>query len=296
MAAQERRVDAGEFDRRFARNVARDTRFKGVRVQPGAPGARLGGRSASRPDGSWLMLLPVPLLQLSGSKSGRDEEEDVDMKLLEERDARLTERRRQEAETERAQRSSRRMNTITQSCAGCMRDNPNFKRHLVIALGEYTYLKVMERPLVPGHCIIAPVEVWRAGPLAALRAAHHAPGRRTDPLRLPRSTSRPWPSAATRCGPRSPASVARSRPCSRRRCVVGSGQWAAVRCVSPPSPVAGAQDEGTVYLETASDLGFRRHAYMEVRRGGERPQPVAWPPRVVPRAHIAPRGGAHLLR
>lgn len=56
MAAQERRVDAGEFDRRFARNVARDTRFKGVRVQPGAPGARLGGRSASRPDGSCFSL------------------------------------------------------------------------------------------------------------------------------------------------------------------------------------------------------------------------------------------------
>lgn len=68
------------------------------------------------------------------------------------------------------------------------------------------------------------------------------------------------------------------------------GQHAPVAYPLPPlSPPP--QDEGTVYLETASDLGFRSHAYLEVRGGEDSPthghnapytQLPAWPAQVIP--------------
>lgn len=60
MAAQERREDAGEFDRRFARNVARDARFKGVRVQPDTPTGCDWGTTAHSSSSSLLLTPPRP--------------------------------------------------------------------------------------------------------------------------------------------------------------------------------------------------------------------------------------------
>ncbi|KAF1775626.1 Cwf19-like, C-terminal domain-1 [Phytophthora cactorum] len=69
--------------------------------------------------------------------SGFDEEDQVDMKMLQEPGSNLTRCAQASAST----------------------PLPSMKKHLMLSLGEFTYLAVPNRPrLHPGHCVIVPIE------------------------------------------------------------------------------------------------------------------------------------------
>ena len=92
------------------------------------------------------------------SASGMDEEDQVDTKMFETPDARMTQKMQKERGLKKAISESNKWDRIAQRCYYCFK-SPQFKKHLLVSLGEYTYLALPAKPtLGNGHCIIVPLE------------------------------------------------------------------------------------------------------------------------------------------
>jgi hypothetical protein len=67
-------------------------------------------------------------------------------------------RKNKEARDERKS-TDRRMLTQKERCMYCF-ENPSRPKHLVVAIGNFSYLMLPQfEPVVPGHCIILPLQV-----------------------------------------------------------------------------------------------------------------------------------------
>ncbi|TYZ59955.1 hypothetical protein PybrP1_002432 [[Pythium] brassicae (nom. inval.)] len=90
--------------------------------------------------------------------SGLDEDDQVDTALYAPRASQLTARAANERARAQSVGDAKRWNARVATCARCM-GSPAFKQHLLLSLGEYTYLAVPDRPgLHPAHCVIVPLE------------------------------------------------------------------------------------------------------------------------------------------
>ena len=127
MVAQEREGGV-DMDEVFARNIVRlGAHFKGTETGP------------------------------AGSRAGFDEEEDVDTKMFETQEARVTAQRYQEQQRRQAVKAHEAWQTMMHTNPLSM-ENPKFKRHLVVATGTHAYLMLRtERNLDEAHCLIVPI-------------------------------------------------------------------------------------------------------------------------------------------
>ena len=75
--------------------------------------------------------------------------------MYEKAEAKLTAAKQAERERERAIAADKRVSETEQSCWYCFRSNPKFKKHLMVSLGQHSYLGL---PMVSG-CVIC-VCVW----------------------------------------------------------------------------------------------------------------------------------------
>ncbi|KDO17759.1 hypothetical protein SPRG_16801 [Saprolegnia parasitica CBS 223.65] len=92
------------------------------------------------------------------SASGLDEEDAVDMRLYRDAKDRLTERAFVQSSERQMLKSRMQWDTAMQRCWFCMKSE-SFKKHLMIAMGEYAYVALPSTAtIVPGQCIIAPME------------------------------------------------------------------------------------------------------------------------------------------
>ncbi|EQC32590.1 hypothetical protein SDRG_09907 [Saprolegnia diclina VS20] len=92
------------------------------------------------------------------SASGLDEEDAVDMRLYRDAKDRLTERAFVQSSERQMLKSRMQWDTAMQRCWFCMKSE-SFKKHLMIAMGEYAYVALPSAAtIVPGQCIIAPME------------------------------------------------------------------------------------------------------------------------------------------
>jgi diadenosine tetraphosphate (Ap4A) HIT family hydrolase len=130
---EERQSGTGDFDRQLAANITR----------------RGGGT--------------FKLAELGASRTGADEDdagatEDL-ARLVQSKDYRLTEQARQQRDKQRAVQAHTQMEKVLNSCRYCFNTaNPDFKKYLVIALGEHSLLMVPpEGPILPGHMVIVPL-------------------------------------------------------------------------------------------------------------------------------------------
>ena len=82
---------------------------------------------------------------------------DAGLEMYEKREKKMSQAKQQERAKQRAVADYKRAQAAQQRCPFCL-DNPNKPRHLHVAYGNLAYLMLpMAGRLVPGHCIIAPV-------------------------------------------------------------------------------------------------------------------------------------------
>ena len=95
----------------------------------------------------------------TSSRSGRDEEEQVDASLYTSKESRMTGRRRQELEHQRGRQADRRAQDAASRDKYNMR-NPTFAKQRMVALGEHCYLLLPppHERISWGHCMIVPVD------------------------------------------------------------------------------------------------------------------------------------------
>ncbi|OQR96455.1 hypothetical protein ACHHYP_15787 [Achlya hypogyna] len=92
------------------------------------------------------------------SASGLDEEDVVDMRMYRDAKDRLTERAYAQTSERQMLKTRMQWDTAMQRCWHCMKSDA-FKKHLLVAMGEYSYVALPSAAtLVPGQCILAPME------------------------------------------------------------------------------------------------------------------------------------------